>query len=162
MPISGGPVFTGIYDAYVCVRDKKTQNTHGGTFTSGDWRTRDLNEELADIAGIASVASNQITLSAGTYRCLIFCPSVSALTSVNQARLYNVTDASVLLLGTSLLQTHDQGGYSVIAGRFTLAAQKVLEVQHRTSVTRTDYGFGYAANFTDEIYTVAEFWREAS
>src|SRR5690242_14620433 len=38
----------------------------GGTFTSGAWRTRTLNEELRNTLG-ASLASNQITLPAGSY-----------------------------------------------------------------------------------------------
>ena len=162
MPISGGPVFTGIYDAYVCVRDKKTQNTHGGTFTSGDWRTRDLNEELADIAGIASVASNQITLEAGTYRCLIYAPAYAV--NSHQAILYNVTTAAVLVVGTSTFayQVHYVQNRSIISGRFTLTNTSVLEVRHRCSATQATTGWGTAANYTDEIYTVVELWREAS
>lgn len=150
----------GFYNAYVCVRDKKAQNTAGGTFTSGAWRTRDLADEQADAAGIASIASNQITLAAGTYRCLISCPARQV--NDHQARLYNITDTAVLLDGSHIHAGSGGGVHnrSLIAGRFTLAAQKTLEVQHRCSLSRSDYGYGNLANFTDEIYTIAEFWRE--
>lgn len=150
----------GLYSDYILIRDEKTQGTDGGTFTSGAWQTRDLNTEVEDTGGDASVASNQITLEAGTYRCLISCPAFSV--ECHQARLYNITDSAVLVLGTSeetssgSIQTR-----SFIAGRFTLAAQKVLEVQHQCESTDAGDGFGRAGNWTTEIYTVVELWKEA-
>lgn len=139
---------------------KKAQNIDAGTFTSGAWRTRDINDEHADTAGICSIASNQITLAKGTYRCLIFCPTMQV--HVQQARLYNVTDAAVLLVGHSAYRTAvDQGSfYSWIAGRFTLDDVKTLEIQHICNTTRATVGFGIAADFGEEIFTSAEFWRE--
>ena len=148
-------------EEYVCVRDKKSQGTNGGTFTAGAWRTRTINDEQADAAGICSIADNQITLDAGTYRCLISCPAYGV--GSHQARLYNVPDIAVELVGTSEYMATNVAVVtrSFIAGRFTLATQKPLLVQHRAAYTSTSVGFGDAANFTDEIYTVAEFWREA-
>lgn len=153
-------IVLGYYDAYCCVRDQKAQSVHGGTFTSGAWRTRDINDEQADPQGICSIASNQITLAPGTYRCAIHCPAMHV--SGHQARLYNITDTAVILLGTSgyAFSTDDDNIPSWIYGRFTLAAQKTLEIQHRSIGTRSNYGFGYAANLADELYTIAEFWRE--
>ena len=49
------------------IRDEKAQNTAGGTFTSGAWRTRDLNTVKTNEITGASLAANQITLPAGTY-----------------------------------------------------------------------------------------------
>lgn len=146
-----------VTDAYVCVRDKKAQNTHGGTFTLGAWRTRDITEEQADPRNICSIAANQITLSAGTYRCLISAPAYNV--DSHQARLYDITGAAVLLIGTAERETVDTSR-SVIVGRFTLAAESVLEIQHQSSGTQASSGFGYCCNFADEIYTTAEFWRE--
>lgn len=150
----------GFYNAYVCVRDKKAQNTAGGTFTAGALRTRDINDEQADAAGIASIASNQITLAAGTYRCLISCPAV--FVDGHQALLYNVTDSAVLLVGTSEYSRQSPYGSSrsFIVGRFTLDGAKTLEVRHECHTTQATNGFGNQTNRTDEIYTVAEFWRE--
>ena len=148
----------GLYDAYVCVRDVKAQNIPGGGFVQGAWRTRDINNEQADTAGICAIAANQITLQAGTYRCNISAPANGV--DNHQTRLQNITDGAPLLVGTS----EDQGGVdsnrSFIVGRFTLAAAKVLEVQHQCLATRAVDGYGDAANYTDEIYTIAEFWRE--
>ena len=150
----------GSPDAYVCVRDKKTANTPGGTFTAAGWRTRDLNDELADDAEIASIDSNQLTLAEGTYRCLIQCPCYR--TNRTQALLYNITDSAIELVGNPgfFVGGDNDWGHSLIAGRFTLDDEKVLEVQHRCTRTQSTDGFGVECNFTDEIYTVAEFWRE--
>lgn len=150
-----------MYDAYVCLRDLKAQATQGGTFTSGAWRTRDLNDEQADPQAICALAANQFVLAAGTYRALISCPAFGV--NRHQSRLYNVTGAAVLLVGSSMWAASDQfvENRSFTAGRFTVAAAQTLEIQHRCQLTHADHGLGVEANFTHEIYTLAEFWREA-
>ncbi|MBA7615765.1 hypothetical protein ES703_23051 [subsurface metagenome] len=149
-----------MYDAYICVRDLKNAAVHGGTFDGGDWRTRDLNHEQADTKEICALGDNQITLPAGTYRCLITCPAFDVHN--HQARLYDTTGAATLLLGSSCVadQAYSGANPSLIQGRFTLATQSVLEVQHRCALTRATSGFGYASNWAQNIYTIAEFWRE--
>lgn len=150
----------GFYDAYVCVRDKKVQNTAGGTFTQDAWRTRDINDEQADPDNICVIATNQITLLAGSYRAHI----AMTRNRVDQAqgRLYDITGSAVLLLG---LSQEDTGGFDanftdIISGRFTLSEESALEIQHYCSVTCETDGFGRPGNITDEIYLIAEFWRE--
>lgn len=150
----------GMYEAYVHVQDRKAQNTDGGAFNNGAWRTRVINAELDDTASICTIAANQITLQPGTYRCLITCPAYMA--SPHQARLQNITAGVTLLTGTSemTVSTTNVCTRSVISGRFTLAVASVLEIQHQSTATRAGDGFGVAANFTTEVYTDAEFWRE--
>lgn len=153
-----------MYNAYVCLRDKKAQGTHGGTFNADAWRTRAINEEQADPKNICTLAANRITLAAGTYRCLISCPAI--LVNRHQTRLYNVTDVATVLVGTSAharVVPPDESSpqtRSFVVGRFTIAADKLLEVQHRCQTSRADWGFGVSSNWTDEIYTTIEFWRE--
>lgn len=146
-------------DQYILVRDEKSSGTNGGDFTSGDWRKRDINTEVSDDGGYASIASSQITLAAGTYRAEIWCPCHGC--GRHQARLRNVTDGSTTLLGTSgyCNPTNVQDGYSVIRGRFTIAASKTFEVQHKCESTMATYGFGVAGSFDTEVYTVVEFQR---
>lgn len=160
-PAVGGAGVGGFYNAYICARDKKPQGTHSGTFTSGAWRVRDINDEQADTAGICTIAANQITLEAGTYRCLISCPTHRV--DRHQTRLYNVTTAAVLLLGTGEFteDVYRATTRSFIKGLFTLAGVSTLEIHHRCSLTSTFNGLGVEMNFTDEIYTIAEFWRLA-
>jgi len=149
-----------MYDAYVCLRDQKTQNTSGGDFTSGGWRTRDLNDEHADPEGICTLLANQFTLAPGTYRAVISCPAYRV--NGHQARLLNVTGPAVLLLGTSERAYNGDRttARSTIQGRFTVEAAQTLEIQHRCRQTFAGEGFGWPCNLAPEIYTVAEFWRE--
>lgn len=157
-PASGGA------GDYLMYRDEKTQNTDGGGFTSGSWQTRELTVESADPGGYGSLSSNQITLLAGTYRVRISCPAF--LVARHQARLQDITNTATLLLGTSAFAEASGAGNnrdvtcSYIDGRITLAGTTVLEVQHQCQTTKTVNGFGIAANFTTEVYTVAEFIRE--
>ncbi|PIY17484.1 hypothetical protein CO112_00865 [Candidatus Dojkabacteria bacterium CG_4_9_14_3_um_filter_150_Dojkabacteria_WS6_41_13] len=149
---------------YIHIRDQKAQNTNGGGFTLGAWRTRDLNTILSDETGVVTLSSNQITLPAGTYRVNIIAPAV--MVSNHQAILKNITDNTTTLVGTS--EYNRTGGtyyaqtLSTIKGSFTIASPKVFEVQHMSSGTNAADGFGHAANVTTEVYTDAEFWKNGS
>lgn len=167
-PSGGGSVIvaSGVGSAsYVCITDQKSAGTNGGTFTSGAWRTRDLNVELADIGNIASLSSNQITLQAGRYYCQVKAPA--AYVNRHKTRLYNVTDAVTQLVGTteytSAADTQITTTSSVIVGEFTITVPTVFEVQHRCETTRSTDGFGEISNYGEvEVFTIAEFWREGS
>lgn len=141
---------------YVLIRDEKAQNTHGGTFTSGAWQTRTLNNKVEDAGGLASLAGNQVTLQPGAYLCSISCSAF--LVQRHQARLFDITGAAVLLLGSSELGGTDQTR-SRIEGRFVLTVPSALEVQHQCVLTKADDGFGRASNLAAEIYTIAEFFK---
>jgi hypothetical protein len=149
---------------YVLIQDQKAQNTDGGTFTSGAFQARTLNTIVSDSAGIASLATNQVTLPPGTYRVRIQCPACGTLR--HQARLQNITDATTLLIGSSEFNQKDSASnliavtHSVITGRITLTGTKVLEVQHRCQTTQATNGLGIAANFGTEVYTSVEVWKE--
>lgn len=148
-----------VSEDYVHVQDRKVQNTPGGAFTFGAWRTRDINDEVTDTAGICTIAGNQITLEAGTYRCAIYCPAY--LVNQHQAQLYDTTGTAVLVLGQNAHSrtAADGASVAVVRGRFTLAIASALEVQHRCTTTQAVNGFGPQCNWGDEIYTIAEFWR---
>jgi len=151
---------TNGYIGYVRLEDQKAANTQGGTATSGSWQKRTLNTEVTDTNGDCSLSSSQITLTAGTYDCLIIAPAAAC--DMHKARLQNVTDATTVIVGTSELAQFGFGAASssVVRGRFTIAASKALEVQHQVFTTSTTQGFGVASNFgVIEVYTVAEFWR---
>jgi hypothetical protein len=149
---------TGAED-YILIVDRKATNVDGGTFTSGAMRTRDLNTELSDAGGHASVSANQITLAAGTYRFNIIAPSRSVVENIG--RLQNITDVATIETSTSQRSASPMS-FINIRGRFTIAAAKVLEVQHQGDTTQATTGFGSAANLggLSETYTVVEFWRE--
>lgn len=145
---------------YLEYRDEKASGTAGGTFTSGAWQTRTLTAEVHDTGGHGSLASNQITLAAGTYECEI--GAIGYACGNHQVRLRNITDGASTLVGFS---QNSNNGSTVISvgtcrGRFTIAASKVFEIQHRCSVTVATNGFGLANSFGEnEVYTVARLWK---
>ena len=152
------PIFT----SYAIICDQKAQDTHGGTFTLGAWRTRDLNTEIADPDSIVSISSNQFTLQAGTYLVKASAPAFRVVR--HQIKLYNATDSADIQLGTaetSHISYHTQTRSFVLA-RFTLSGAKALEIQHYCSHSHTDSGFGLAAEHDVEIYTQVEIYKEAS
>lgn len=141
--------------SWVYLRDKKTQATPGGSTSTGSWLTRDLTEEVYDPDGICALSSNQIVLEEGTYFILASAPG--HMVSGHQARLYNVTDSSLLVLGSTEYchPSYPMITRSLIFGFFQVGASKYLEIQHKCNTARATDGFGPAANLDDEIYTQA-------
>lgn len=147
-------------EAYIYIREEQAANTAGGGFTSGAWRTRVLNTEVNDAGGHASVASNQVTLAAGTYRFKVSAPAMNCGT--HKVKLINTTD-TIEYVGSSEFTATSGGATSrsVVSGRFTIAGSKVFEVQHRCGTTKATDGLGVANNFAVvEVYAEVEFWKE--
>lgn len=153
---------TGFVRDYILLKDVKVAATPGGTFTKDTWQQRNINTEEIDTGDNCSVASNQITLDAGTYECLIKCPAYRV--DNHKARLRNITDNSTTLEGTGEF-TVDSADYvqtsSFIMGRFTIAAGKAFEIQHYCSTGRANDGLGVPVSFVNEVYTIAEFRKVA-
>lgn len=146
------------------VRDEKPANTGGGTFTSGSWITRTLNTVKTNEIASASVASNQITLPAGTYFIQARVPAYASGTV--KAKLRNVTDGADVIIGDQKYSGLTGGGTgyesqdNTILGRFTLSGTKVLEIQHRCDHDYSDIGLGAPANFgVIEVYTEVLIWK---
>ena len=132
--------------------DEKTSGTNGGTFTSGAWRTRDLNTSVNNTITGASLSSNQITLPAGTYLIHAF-PVVNSVNR-NQARFQNITDSTTTLTGNSQYNdsTNPIQTNAIVQGGFTIASQKVFELQHQAQSTVASVGFGYPGSFGTEVF----------
>lgn len=147
------------------VRDEKAANTAGGTFTQGADRTRTINTVVVNTIAGASLASDQITLPAGTF--LIVASAPGHLTGQHRAWLYNVSDSATTILGTSEYTLNTSGGNiqtrSWVVGAFTIAASKTFEIRHRCAATRATDGYGIAVNFNsaNEVYTTALIWKVA-
>ena len=152
------------FTSYAVICDQKAQDTDGGTFTDGAWRTRDLNTEIMDPDSIVSISSNQFTLSsAGTYYIEAYAPSFGC--NSNVARLYNVTDSSVAQYGSHSYSRSSSGDLgdskAFVHARVTLTGSTTFEIQHRCDNSRTTNGFGVGANLSVEIYTVVKIYKEA-
>ena len=146
----------------IILKDLKSPTVVGGTATSGSWITRVVNtKELDETAGV-TIASNQITLPAGTYRFRIECPAYDV--GYHRARLVDNTSGTptVLREGSSAYASSGNAGYStsVIVGKITVAASRLLEIQHRVGSTKASTGFGQPNGWgTNEVYTIAEFLK---
>lgn len=163
----GGGGGSGLYDAYVHIRDERASGTNGGDYTTGaTWQTRTLQTEKADPSGIASVGSNQITLAAGTYH--IQARATTQFSGVARLRLRDITNSATLVLGDTNGDNQGSGGYTQndsleLSGRFTLTATTTLELQMWAQYSRATYGFGQAASSGDvEVFASVELWREGT
>ena len=146
---------------FLHIQDQKPQGTHGGTFTSGAWRTRDLNTVLTNTITGASLAANQITLPAGKYYVEASAPAWGVRR--HQAKIQRVSEiAATMLLGKS---RHHTGGSTPavldarVSGQFELDSEATIELQHRSQDTVNNSGFGVACNFTTEVYSDIRIWR---
>lgn len=147
-----GPIELG---KYALLRDEKSSGTQGGTFTSGAWRTRDLNTEAVDAIGI-TLSSNQFTLPAGTYRFSASAPA--RIVNGHKIRLQNITDVSTVLFGEvafTSAASDASNTRSRMEGQFTIAASKTFEIQHRCATTRGADGFGSADGAIGDIEVYA-------
>jgi hypothetical protein len=134
------------------IEDQKSSGTDGGDFTSGAWRTRDLNTVSGDVS-IVSLNSNQFTLQPGKY---IIDASASALSvDRHKCRIRNITD------GTNYIGTVELSDSSASTSNRTFATAnisiseaKVFELQHYGQTTELGVGFGSALNDgTVEVYS---------
>lgn len=135
----------------------------GGTSTIGSWLTRVLNTEVLDADGILSLASNQMTLAAGSYWVRAWGLGVNS--QGLQARLQNVTDATTVLLGNNLFNPNGCAAHSMVCGSFTIAASKALELQTQCNAGQATYGLGWANGSANTgevtVFCTAEFWKVA-
>ena len=142
----------------VILQDQKSSGTNGGTFTNGDWRTRDLNTEVADTHNICTLSSNQFTLGAGTYRIEAYA-MVYGNVDRHRLRIRNITDSTDAILGYNAYITTTNTNKAVLVGQITIAATKTFELQHRSTNTVSTNGFGIATSLGTEIYAEVEIKR---
>lgn len=132
---------TGLPYTLLHLRDERASGTAAPAATIGT-TTRTINTSKVNGISGASLASNQITLPAGTYDFQIVANHAYISGGVF---LYNVTDVATAIVGLGHLaaagiplQT------SVLQGRVVIAATKVFEVRHVVTATVTGAAFGAA------------------
>lgn len=144
------PSFPNLY-----VRYEVASGTAPDTITTS-WGTRALNTVKTNNITGASLASNQITLPAGTYEYVITAPGYNG---GHKARLQNITDGTTADVGTSEMSATSAPGVtrSVIRGQLTIAAQKVFAVQHYNALSSNPGGIATGISGVNEVYTEAQF-----
>ena len=124
------------------IEDQKPAGSKGGTFTSGAWRTRDLNTITSDDDSIVSLSANQFTLQEGKYRIEVSAPAF--VVKRHQTKLRNITDSADESIGSN--EYADQSNWvcnrSFIDDVITIASAKTFEIQHQCESSRSPNGFG--------------------
>lgn len=146
---------------YALIREEQVSGINGGDFTSGAWQTRKLNTKVCDTGNNVTLAGNQITLLAGTYR--VKCCASAYRVDQHKIKLRNISDVVDLVIGRgSRSDSADATETDVtVKGRFTIASTKVIELQHRAQTSRITNGMGVASTFgVIEVYGVVELWKE--
>lgn len=138
----------------IVVSEQQTASTAGGQATAGAFFTRVLNTKSVDSAGIATLASNELTIPAGSYD--VDCMSPAYRVDGFTIRLFDVTGNSVLLVGTaqySVSGADTSTAWSFIKGRFTISVQSAIRVEMRVATTKATNGLGIPSTYQTEQYT---------
>ena len=156
----------GKFSSYALIADSKGNTTDGGTFTSGAWRTRDLNQEISDEDSIVSISSNQFTLGAGSYLIKFRAPAMKVNFHVSKLILITSGVSSFTEKAGSSEYTNDGSVIQTVSfgvARVTLTGSGTFEIQHQCETTKTTDGLGQPANgyASESIYTTVEIYKEA-
>ncbi len=135
------------------VREQQSTGVQGGTSVAADFtQTRVLNTTVTNTIPGASLASNEITLPAGTYEVWAKAPAWAV--NGAKAALYNTTDSTYTIIGSTVYIAADVSGDSWILGQFTIAAAKAFKIRHYTQAAFATSGLGQAsASGQVEVYT---------
>ena len=133
------------------VRDVKASGVDGGTFSSGSWITRDLNDLRGDSSFITIDGINTFTLDSGIYEISATAPARDV--DQHQIRLYNVTDAASEVLGISI-QSEVADPASSLNGIIRIDSQKTFRIEHRcTSNGTSSFCLGTGVSWGENVYT---------
>lgn len=162
------------------VRDERSSGTEGDTLTNNSWNTRVLQTEKTDDLTVTT-ASNQISLVAGTY--YVDAQAVTRFQGTSdrgttksissKLRIRNATDSTTLVVGPGARwHWSDDGGGSnqdadavqstTIAGRFTLAGTKAVELQNWVASdlsSPTIKGGRALSSGENEVYADVKIWK---
>jgi hypothetical protein len=150
------------YTGYMLIRDEKAVTTAGGASVATTWTKRVLNTEVADTGSHSAIASDVITLLAGTYRVRATAPFHGAV-GYTRLRLRNTSDNTTAVVGGTIVGVAAQGALATLVGRFTIAATKTFELQYYCAAVVATNGLGLpsAAGAAEvEVYSEIEFIRE--
>jgi hypothetical protein len=150
---------TSLNQGYILLQGSYASGTNGGTYTAGANRTLPITTKVDDTLGVCTLASNQITLAAGTYDLRAW--SVGNDVNGHQIFWVNITDATTVASGSCVYSSTSTVGTAHLHTRFTIAAPKVFELQGRCGKTRATDGMGFALSFGTEVYRSIEIRKVA-
>lgn len=143
-------------DAIAIYRYAPTAGSNGGQSTGNvTWATYPLATEVYDPRSIGTIASNQITLAAGTYLAEGWATFFFGAGVYCKIRLFNVTAGAVIsgaVSGTEY-STNCTVTPRVTLG-FVLAVASAIRMDYRTSATASgvDLGAGFSTDGYAEVF----------
>lgn len=144
---------------YIKVSNTQTQNTSGGSTTSGSWQTATINTKDNDTSSIGTLSANVLTLPAGTYQVAASMPIYNPQDRA-QIRLFNSTASAVLINGSVIEGLTNQSN-CYLMGEFTLGVQSNVVIQYQVTTSQATSGQGVLGNFGTEVYLIGEFLKVA-
>ena len=127
----------------VIAKVRAADSGYWGAYTTGDWRTRDIDTEISDEDNIVTISSNQFTLQAGNYFIRFAC----SMYHINKhaTRLQNITDSTTAGIGEpNSSYTYSATLMTTGTCRVSIDSAKVFEVQGYPSTTKDSNGMGFA------------------
>lgn len=150
------------YLDHLHVRESQSSGADGGASSATTTHARTLNTVVENTIAGASLASNKVTLPAGTYKVRAHAPGYAC--GNQRLTLYNVTASAALLVGPNG-QASVSGSASAAAtlsGVFTLAVESEVRLDHYTQAAKATDGLGRALSTgVSEVYSEMELWRTA-
>jgi hypothetical protein len=141
----------------VVLQDQKPPNTGGGVSLANTWQKRVLNTKVTDVGNLCILSNSQFTLVAGTYLINASAPCFKG--DSHQIRLYNVTDSSIVCLGTTEFtwngSTNANQTRSHIDNLVIITATKTFELQHYIQTNSSD-GLGNGFGLGTEIFSTVQ------
>lgn len=146
------------------LEERTPAGTHGGSFLTGAWRTRNINTVVSNTISGSSLSIKQVTLPIGEYYVDAF--SVCVLPAAATVfRLFDITNLVTLLSSSSDMSsgaiTQVAGLTSIIRGKVVLSDTTTFEMQGNTSYSYADQGFGngYNQGQTHNIFAQLLIWK---
>lgn len=147
---------------FATFNETQANNTDGGASVATTFTTRVLNTTVVNEITGCSLATNQVTLPAGSYIATVFSPFRN--TNLTKIRLFNVTDSSNTAIGqnTNMDSGGAVGGVATLQAQFTITGNKAFAVQYFCQSTVATFGLGRAVNASvSEIYTTIQIQKIA-
>ena len=160
----GQPVALGqqplLATAYMHVREQEPSGTNGGSSVGGV-NIRVLNTVLTNSISGASLASNQITLPAGSYYIRGSAPCYAG--GAHKASLYNATASSYAITGEASFcnSTYSTQSSASFGGLLTITSTTVFQINHFINIAFSSDGLGVATAQSGvvEVYSDIEIWQ---
>jgi len=130
------------------VREEQASGTYGGAASAGS-NTRTLNTVVYNTITGSSLASNQITLPAGTYWIRAVAPAYAV--GVHRLRVIRASDSATLIVGAVGYAPGTAYETAEISAPITLASTTAIYIDHHCASASSLVGLGTCAALSGEI-----------